>query len=62
MNTNNIYLYEENSDLHVPIEGKFLRVDYQGDDRTTAVLNTGEQEIVLNGRYLKTAYSPEVWD
>ena len=56
MNTNNIFLYEEGSDFHIPLEGKFLRIDYRGDDRTTTVLNTGEQQIVLNGRFLQTSY------
>lgn len=56
MNTNNIYLYEEGSDLRIPIEGMFLKIDYRGDDRTTTVLNTGEQQIVLNGRFLQTCY------
>lgn len=56
MNTNSIYLYEAGSDLRIPIEGRFLKIDYRGDDRTTTVLNTGEQQIVLNGRFLQTSY------
>ena len=56
MNTNSIYLYEEGSDLRIPIEGMFLKIDYRGDDRTTTILNTGEQQIVLNGRFLQTSY------
>lgn len=56
MNTNSIYLYEAGSDLRIPIEGMFLKIDYRGDDRTTTVLNTGEQQIVLNGRFLQTSY------
>lgn len=53
--TNNIYLYEESSNLTIPLEGRFLKVDYR-DDRTTAILDTGEQQIVLNGRFLQTSY------
>lgn len=56
MNTNSIYLYEAGSDLRIPIEGMFLKIDYRGDDRTTTILNTGEQQIVLNGRFLQTCY------
>ena len=56
MNTNSIYLYEAGSDLRIPIEGMFLKIDYRGDDRTTTVLNTGEQQIVLNGRFMQTCY------
>lgn len=56
MNTNSIYLYEAGSDLRIPIEGMFLKIDYRGDDRTTTVLNTGEQQIALNGRFLQTCY------
>lgn len=56
MNTNSIYLYEAGSDLRIPIEGMFLKIDYRGDDRTTTVLNTGEQQIVFNGRFLQTSY------
>lgn len=56
MNTNKIHLYEEGSNLRIPIEGKFLKIDYRGDDRTTTILNTGEQQIVLNGRFLQTSY------
>lgn len=61
MNTNSIYLYEEGSELHIPIECAFLKIDYRGDDRTTTVLNTGEQQIILNGRFLQTSY-PGVFD
>jgi hypothetical protein len=56
MNTNSIYLYEVGSDLRIPTEGTFLKIDYRGDDRTTTILNTGEQQIVLNGRFLQTSY------
>lgn len=56
MNTNSIYLYEEGSDLCIPLKGNFLKIDYRGDDRTSTVLNTGEQQIVLNGRFLQTSY------
>ena len=56
MNTNNIFFYEEGSDLRIPLEGKFLKIDYQGEDRTTTVLNTDEQQIVLNRRFLQTSY------
>ena len=56
MNTGGICFYEEGSDLRIPIEGKFLKIDYQGEDRTTTILNTGEQHIVLNGRFLQTSY------
>ena len=56
MNTNSIYLYEAGSDLRIPTEGAFLKIDYRGDDRTTTILNTGEQQIVLNGRFLQTCY------
>lgn len=56
MNTNSICLYEAGSDLRIPIEGVFLKIDYRGDDRTTTVLNTGEQQIVLNGRFIQTSY------
>ena len=56
MNTNSIFFYEEGSELHIPIEGAFLKIDYRGDDRTTTILNTGEQQIVLNGRFLQTSY------
>lgn len=56
MNTNNTYLYEDGSDLRIPIEGAFLKIDYRGEDRTTTILNTGEQQFVLNGRFLQTSY------
>ena len=56
MNTGGIYLYEEGCELHIPIEGAFLKIDYRGDDRTTTILNTGEQQIVLNGRFLQPSY------
>lgn len=56
MSIGNIYLYEENSDLRIPIEGMFLKIDYRGDDRTTTILNTGEQQFVLNWRFLQTSY------
>ena len=56
MNTGGICFYEEGSDFRIPIEGKFLKIDYRGDDRTTTILNTGEQQIVLNGRFLQTSY------
>lgn len=56
MSTGNMYFYEEGSDLRIPIEGMFLKIDYRGDDRTTTILNTGEQQIVLNGRFLQTSY------
>ena len=56
MNTNSIYLYEAGSDLRIPTEGAFLKIEYQWDDRTTTILNTGEQQIVLNGRFLQTCY------
>lgn len=56
MSIGNIYLYEENSDLRIPIEGMFLRIDYQWEDRTTTILNTGEQQFALNGRFLQTSY------
>lgn len=49
MNTNNTYLYEDGSDLRIPIEGAFLKIDYRGEDRTTTILNTGEQQFALNG-------------
>ena len=51
-----MYFYEEGSDLRIPIEGAFLKIDYHGEDRTTTMLNTGEQHIVLNGRFLQTSY------
>lgn len=53
---NNIYLYEEDSNLHIPIEGAFLKIDYRGEDRTTTVLNAGKQQIILNGRFIQTSY------
>ncbi len=56
MSTGNNFFYEEGSDLRIPVEGAFLKIDYRGDDRTTTVLNTGEQQIVLNGRFLQTSY------
>lgn len=56
MNTNNIYLYEAGSDSRIPIKGAFLKIDYRENDRTTTILNTGEQQIVLNGRFLQTCY------
>ena len=56
MSTGNMYFYEEGSDLRIPIEGAFLKIDYHGEDRTTTMLNTGEQHIVLNGRFLQTSY------
>ena len=55
MNTNNIYLYEENSNLSIPLAGRFLKIDYR-DDRTTTILETDEQQVVLNGRFLQTCY------
>ena len=38
------------------MEGMFFKIDYRVEDRTTTVLNTGEQQIVLNGRFLQTSY------
>lgn len=51
----NIFLYEEGSNLTIPLVGRFLKIDYR-DDRTTTILDTGEQRIVLNGRFLQTCY------
>jgi hypothetical protein len=51
----NIFLYEEDSNLTIPLEGRSLKIDYR-DDMATTVLDTGEQQIVLNGRSLNVAY------
>ena len=56
MNNSNIYFYEEGGDLTIPLVGWFLKNDYR-DDRTTTILDTGEQQIVLNGRFLQTCYN-----
>lgn len=50
-----IYLYEEGSNLTIPLEGRFLKIDYQ-DDCTTTVLDTGDQQVVLNRRLLQTCF------
>lgn len=57
MNTGTIIcFYEEGSDLLIPLKGKFLKIDYRGEDRTTTVLNAGKQQIILNGRFIQTSY------
>ena len=55
MNQSNIYLYDEGANLTIPLVGRFLKIDYR-DDRTTTILDTGKQQIVLNGRFLQACY------
>lgn len=51
MGTEN-FLYEDDSELVINIDGQYLRMGYQDDGRTT-VLDTGEKQFVLNGRCLR---------
>ena len=46
------FLYEDASELIVPTDGQYIRV-YHQDNGTTTVMDTGEQQFVLNGRYLR---------
>lgn len=51
MSTEN-FLYEDDSGLIIDTDGRYIRVYYQ-DNGTTTVLDTGERQFVLNGRYLR---------
>ena len=51
MGTEN-FLYEDASELIIPTDGQYIRV-YHQDNGTTTVLDTGEKQFVLNGRYLR---------
>ena len=49
---NESFFYEDDSELIIPTDGQYIRVYYQ-DNGTTTVLDTGERQFVLNGRYLR---------
>lgn len=55
MNTINLHPYEPDVSLNIPLAGRFLKNDYR-NDRTTTVLDNGEQQVVINGRFLQTCY------
>ncbi|MBO4586214.1 MAG: hypothetical protein J5677_00140 [Bacteroidales bacterium] len=46
------FLYEDDSELIIPTDGQYIRIYYQ-DDGTTTVMDTGGQQFVLNGRYMR---------
>ena len=48
-------LCEECSSLTIPTKGRFIQIHSQ-EYSTQTVLDTGERQIVLNGRFLKTFY------
>lgn len=54
MGTEN-FLYEDDSELVINIDGQYLRMGYQDDGRTT-VLNTGKKQFVLNGRSMRMVH------
>ncbi len=51
MSTDNFF-YEEDSGLIIPTDGQYIRIYHQNDGMTT-VLDTGEKQFVLNGRYMR---------
>ena len=61
MSTEN-FLYEDASELIIPTDGRYIKLYYQ-DNGTTTVLDTGEQQFVLNGRCLQMGHhsSLEEW-
>ena len=45
------FLYDYDSELYIPMDRQYFRIYYQDDD-TTTVMDTGENQYVLNGRCL----------
>lgn len=54
MNTEN-FLYEDDSELIIDTDGQYIRIYYQNDG-TTTVMDTGEQQFVMNGRSLRMVH------
>lgn len=52
-------LCEEGSTLTIPTKGRFLQISTQ-EDSVQTMLDTGERQILLNGRFLKTFYPESV--
>lgn len=48
-------LCEDGSSLTIPTKGQFIQISTQ-EDSTQTVLDIGERQIILNGRFLKTFY------
>ncbi len=46
------FFYEDDSELIIDTDGQYIRIYYQNDG-TTTVMDTGEKQFVLNGRYLR---------
>ena len=54
-------LCEEDGSLTIPTKGRFLQISTQEDGAQT-VLDTGERQIILNGKFLSTSrYSLSFW-
>lgn len=46
------FFYEDDNELIIPTDGQYIRIYYQNDGKTT-VMDTGENQFVLNGRFMQ---------